>query len=110
MVQEKTLYIEDMGKTRVTGFRSTFTKYPLRTFKAKPNGVVNPNHRVFRWLSVELQIMGYTMKIDEKGWITIDMPYSDRYAVVLRKIAWAYYVALYKDTDPMQQTLTQEAT
>lgn len=104
MVSGRELWVKDRGKTRIVGYRSTVTEYPLRRLVCKPRDNIDPEHRVFRWLEAELEIMGYELNIDEKANIIVDLPHEDRYAVVLRKIAWAYYVALYDEPITRNQT------
>ena len=98
-----------MGKQIEPAFKQVTIDHGLRTIKAKPVSKVDPNHPAFHQLAEDLQRLGYTFEIDQYGNSKVDMPKSDFYTPILKKIAWAYFLAIYPYTNPpLQQTLPQE--
>jgi len=112
MVQERELWVSSRGETRITGFRRfSYPYFNVRRAHGRANGRVDPNNPIFVWLDEELRLLGYEPQIDSQGSITVDLPFRDKYGPVLKKIAWAYFVALHEPqyTPPTQTQLTREA-
>jgi len=112
MVQENELWVNARGDTRILGFRHfSYPFFNVRRAHTRPIKPVDPSNPIFVWLDEELRILGYEPQIDHQGNITVDLPFRDKYGPILKKIAWAYYVALHEPqyTPPTQTQLTREA-
>ena len=112
MVKEREIWVNARGATVITGFcETTYPYFNVRRFRIRPNGHVDPAHPAFTQLYSELTSLGYDPEIDSRGWITVDLPYHDTYGFILKKIGWAYYIALQDPqyAPPTQTQLTREA-
>lgn len=112
MVRENELWVNSRGDTRITGFRRfSYPFFNVRRAHTRPNGTVDPRNPIFVMLDEELRFLGYEPQIDHQGNITVDLPFRDQYGPILKKIAWAYYVALHDPqyAPPTQTQLTREA-
>ena len=112
MVQENELWVNSRGDTQITGFRHfSYPYFNVRRAHCRPVRPVDPTNPIFVWVDEELRILGYEPQIDSRGNVTVDLPFRDKYGPILKKIAWAYYVALHEPQyTPLTQTqLTREA-